>query len=103
MNMSKNVSSTEDLHSAKSEQTSEQNFKCKICYTGFQKMDSLKWHTTKEHNLELEDVEQMLKENSDGEDVLKDDQLEEGDTKKYKCEYCDNQYTKKNNVRRHKR
>merc|ERR1719482_127489 len=140
MNMSRNVSGSENTPSVKSEQTSEQNFKCKICYTGFQKIDSLKWHTTKEHNLELEDVEQMLKENSDSEDVLqddenrstqsdenfqasvkldqeilervikateqdesKDDKIEEGDTKKYKCEHCDNEYTKKNNVRRHMR
>merc|ERR1719466_719396 len=44
MNMSRNVSGSEDVHSVKSEQTSELTFKCKICYTGFQKMDSLKWH-----------------------------------------------------------
>merc|ERR1719466_601816 len=74
MNMSRNFSGSEEVHSVKSEQASEPNFKCKICYTGFQKMDSLKWHTTEEHNLELEDVEQMLKENSDTEDVLQDDQ-----------------------------
>ena len=45
--------------------TAELDFKCKICFTGFQKLDSLRWHTNKEHNLDLEDVEQMLQESSE--------------------------------------
>ena len=116
--------------------TSEMDFKCKICFTGFQKLESLKWHTTKEHNLDLEDVEQMLQESN--EELSKDaekqctnssdnpkgsvnldpqilekimktehdepsDKTEEGDTKKYKCEQCDNEYTNKDSVRRHRR
>jgi len=113
---------------------SELDFKCKICFTGFQKLESLKWHTTKEHNLDLEDVEQMLQENSDNqseqtqhkkvnqllqgnvkldpdilEKVMKVDQvdsgdkLEDGDAKRFKCDQCDNEYSNKDSVRRHRR
>jgi len=116
--------------------TSELDFKCKICFTGFQKLESLKWHTTKEHNLDLEDVEQLLQEGNEelskdnekqytpssdnpngsvelNPDIFKkvmkaeqdepSDKTEEGDTKKYKCEQCDNEYTNKDSVRRHRR
>jgi len=116
--------------------TTELDFKCKICFTGFQKLESLKWHTTKEHNLDLEDVEQMLQEGNEElskdeekrytnssdnpnvsveldpqilEKVMKAEQDEpsdkanEGDTKKYKCDQCDNEYTNKDSVRRHMR
>ena len=111
--------------------TSELDFKCKICFTAFQQLDSLKFHTNKEHNLELEDVEQMLQENGDNnasqvnienqsprvkldpeilEKVMNSaehdrsvEKPETSDDKKYKCDRCENVYTNKDSVRRHKR
>jgi len=111
--------------------TSELDFKCKICFTGFQQLDSLKFHTNKEHNLELEDVEQMLEENGDNnasqvnvenqsprvkldpeilEKVMNSaehdrsvEKPEASDDKKYKCDRCENVYTNKDSVRRHMR
>ena len=116
--------------------TAELDFKCKICFTGFQKLDSLKWHTNKEHNLELEDVEQMLQESSEQnskyveketpvnnepssgnikldpeilekmkstENDESTDKPEDGENKKYKCDQCENVYTNKDSVRRHRR
>ena len=111
--------------------TSELDFKCKICFTAFQQLDSLKFHTNKEHNLELEDVEQMLQENGDNnasqvnienqsprvkldpeilEKVMNSaehdrsvEKPEASEDKKYKCDRCENVYTNKDSVRRHKR
>jgi len=117
--------------------TAELDFKCKICFTGFQKLDSLRWHTNKEHNLDLEDVEQMLQESSEQKskyveketsvqneptsgnikldpeilekmkstenDVTTDKPEDGGESKKYKCDQCENVYTNKDSVRRHRR
>jgi len=116
----------------------EVDFKCKICFTGFPQLDGLKLHTNQEHHLDLEDVEQMLHENSKDqskrsenderminesyqgsvnldpeilEKVMKSvehdnsvgEYSEDVDAKKFKCEHCDNVYTNKDSVRRHRR
>jgi len=116
----------------------EVEFKCKICFTGFQQLDGLKVHTNTEHHVDLEDVEQMLQENSNDqskriqndvrmvnesyqgsvnldpeilEKVMKSvehdntvgENSEDVDAKKFKCEHCDNVYTNKDSVRRHRR
>jgi len=107
-------------------------FQCKICFINFPKLASLKWHTTEEHSLDLEDVEEMLNEGSTdtavknsgqspadnnrtnvkaeaGADVVEKDNTGEAaiearsETEKFKCKYCDDVFTKRNNARRHEK
>merc|ERR1712129_32815 len=107
------------------------NYQCKICFCNFPKLASLKWHTTEEHSLDLEDVEQMLSESNNQADFVKKSEqrmdnrasvkldpeiLEKvmnnttdaaNETKKeeenFKCKYCDDVFTKRNNARRHEK
>ena len=90
----------------------KEDFKCKICFASFHQLDSLEIHTYKEHNLDLEDMEQMLQEKTEDENSSKlGNETLEGitnlepvdETKKFKCEQCDNVYTSKDSVRRHRR
>ena len=79
-------------------------------------------HTTVEHSVELEDVEQMLGGNPVQKqdpipDMAQTDDTQENFSKpteavtepglegaqKFKCKYCDDVFTKRNNARRHER
>ena len=55
------------------EQNTSCIFTCKICFTSFPKQHNLKWHTTEEHGLDLQDVEEMMSEISS--DSLKNPEL----------------------------
>jgi len=98
------------------------SFECKICFSKYPKLSILQRHTTVEHSVELEDVEQMLGRNpvqkqepipdmaqADDtlENVLKSTEsvVEPGieGAQKFKCKYCEDVFTKRNNARRHER
>ena len=124
LKMSKPISEETPDVPVMSEQTSKGSFQCKICFTDFQKLASLKLHTTEEHSLDLEDVEQMLSESSQDSgketthktdtkasvkldpeilEKMKATEFNEPGNDKFKCRYCDNVFTKKNNARRHEK
>lgn len=104
------------------EGSSAGSFECKICFSKYPKLSILQRHTTVEHSVELEDVEQMLggnpvqKQEPIRDMAQADDTLEnvlkptdavsepgiEG-AQKFKCKYCDDVFTKRNNARRHER
>ena len=96
------------------------NFQCRICFADFDHLVGLKMHTTEEHSLDLEDVEQMLDETSQSNSVSERNIIEktehnEGDEtiderqpnalypSSFKCNYCDSVFTKRNNARRHEK
>merc|ERR1712179_493548 len=117
-----NSISQESTANKTSEQSTPVNFQCKICFMNFPKLANLKWHTTEEHSMDLQDVEQMLSENS-ADNVNKPDKMagikldpdmlekvmksaeaavesmvEKG---KYKCKYCDDIFVNRSNAKRH--
>jgi len=87
------------------------DFKCKICFTGFQDLDDLKEHTKKDHSLELEEIEEILQEsNKDQHDNTFQNPSKHESTmntsahhgsKKLKCDQCDNFYSSKESLRKH--
>jgi len=107
----------------------ELEFKCKICATGFQKIESLKLHTTKEHNLELEDIEQNENRDDKPKDFVKSedsklsvkldpeilemvrkseeekrDEYKDGlEVDRFECIFCGKAYSNKDSLRRHKK
>ena len=104
------------------EVSSAESFECKICFSKYPKLSILKRHTTVEHSVELEDVEQML----GGNPVQKQEPVPDMDKTedrlenisnttetvtepgnngalKFKCKFCDDVFTKRNNARRHER
>jgi len=114
-----------------SKQKAELDFKCKICFTAFDELDGLKSHTIQEHSLELEEVEEILQEsnrdhssttdqkstspgsntssesNPDRDSLVKAsrdiDSTDLYEKPKFKCDQCENVYSNKDSVRRHKR
>jgi len=104
------------------ESSSAGSFECKICFSKYPKLSILQRHTTVEHSVELEDVEQMLGGNPVQKqnpipDMAQTDDTQENFSKpteavtepglegavKFKCKYCDDVFTKRNNARRHER
>jgi len=114
---------TPDVPVASEQMVAPESFQCKICFTNFQRLGSLKMHTTEEHSLDLEDVEQMLSESQENVketthktenkasvkldpeilEKMKATEYNEPGNEKFKCRYCDNVFTKKNNARRHEK
>jgi len=87
------------------------DFKCKICFTGFQDLDDLKEHTKKDHSLELEEIEEILQESNKDqhENTFQNPSKHESTmntsahhgSKKLKCDQCDNFYSSKESLRKH--
>jgi len=106
----------EEKIAASSIQQQERSFECKVCPAEFQTMDSLKMHISKEHahEQELEDTEhEYIEEELNGDKIVntqmnydlqeRSSQIGMKSADSIKCEFCDNVYTHKNSLRRHKK